>query len=57
MTDYDKEIEIAKERLKKALPKIKKNVEKNRTIDEPDLLVSGTLDEVGIKRESKHDKN
>ncbi len=56
MTDYDKEMEEAKARLKKALPKVKKNAEKSRNIGEPDLLISGTLDEVAIKRESKHDE-
>ena len=56
MTDYDKELEEAKSRLKKALPKIKKNAEKHRNAEEPDLLVSGTLDEVAIKRDSKDDE-
>jgi hypothetical protein len=48
VSSYENELEQAKKRLNKAKIKIKHNTES--TMDEPDNLVSGVLDEVELKR-------
>ena len=53
MKDYDKELEKAKERLKKAKPSINANNKQKYPMKEPKSLVSGRFDEVELMRQQK----